>query len=173
MRLRVAGCHLALAERLVERAPRNGELAPVNLERFWEDPEVALRDPFGSGIPYAECLFAEFGIPQDTWRSTHDVEWRFLLNRAYNDKAERVVGRRLLDDPRPDPSRPRYLSVKELRDLFEIENRWNSVSQSYWLHRSAPTPHELAALLDASRSAWRIFGRFFSFSSGRSSRSVS
>lgn len=156
MRFRVQSRHVVLAERLVERAHRNEGLAPVNLERFWEDQEVALRDPFGSDIPQvplgaicnAECVFAELGIPQDTWRYTHDVEWRLLLNRAYNDKAEQIVGRRLLDESRPDPSRPRYPPIKELHDIFEMENRWDPVSQSYWLHRSARTPDELTALLD-------------------------
>jgi uroporphyrinogen decarboxylase len=93
-------------------------------------------------------VFAELDIPQDTMRYANDTEWRLALNKAYNDKSEQIVGRRLLDESRPDSKRPRYPPIKELYHIFEMENRWDPISQSYWLHPSANGPDELAALLD-------------------------
>lgn len=153
---RVESRHIAAAERFVERAHRNGGLAPVDVERFWTDQAAAIRDPFGSDIPQvplgaicnSECVFAELGIPQDTMRYGSDTEWRLSLNKAYNDKSEALVGKRLLDEARPDPNRPRYPPIKELYHVFEMENRWDPISQSYWLHQSVNGPDELAALLD-------------------------
>ena len=86
------------------------------------------------------------GIEEDFWRYQHDEAWRLSLNRAYNDEAERIVGRRLLvEDFSDDPLR-RYPAVKGLHDVFEAENIWHD--QSWWLQQSARTPEELEALLD-------------------------
>ena len=45
----------------------------------------------------------------------NDETWRLELHRAYNDKAEPIVGRRILGEERGDPSR-RYPPVKALHD---------------------------------------------------------
>lgn len=60
---------------------------------------MALKDPFGASIPQVplgailnhECVFAELGEEEDVRRYQADQEWRLALNRAYNDKAERIV----------------------------------------------------------------------------------
>jgi len=145
--------HTAQARALVEEMHANDGLAPVDLERFWEDQEAAIRDPFGAAIPQVplgailtgECVYDELGIPEDFWRYEHDEEWRLSVNKQYNDRAERIVGRRILSEKRSDPSM-QYPRVKELHDLFEAENIWHD--QSWWLQQSANTPDELEALLD-------------------------
>ena len=142
-----------MAESLVEETHRNGGLAPVDLERFWEDQEAAKCDPFGSGIPQVpldailtgECVYDELGIGVDFWRYEHDQEWRIELNRAYNDQAEQIVGRRILSEEWVDPSLV-YPPTKQLHDLFEARNEWHD--QSWWMMQSANTEDELAALLD-------------------------
>jgi uroporphyrinogen decarboxylase len=124
------------------------------MEQFWADQEVAAKDPFGKSIPQVplgiwmggECVFAELGVEEDVWRYDHDEEWRLGLNKAYNDKAEKIVGRRLLSEQRGDPSR-RYPSVKGLHDVFDARNIW--LSHAWWLQQSATNEDELTALLDS------------------------
>jgi uroporphyrinogen decarboxylase len=142
-----------IPERLVVEMRANDGLAPVDLDRFWADQEVARKDPFGEAIPQCplgigmswECVFTELGVEEDAWRYQHDTEWALGLNKAYNDIAERVVGRRLLNETPPAPSR-RYPAVKGLHDVFEAKNEWHA--GSWWLRQSAHKEAELAALLD-------------------------
>jgi uroporphyrinogen decarboxylase len=146
--------HAALAKALVSEAHAHGGLAPVDLQRFWDDQQAAQADPFGAAIPQVplgmqmsgECVYAELGVPEDYWRYDHDAEWRLKLNKAYNDRAEPIVGRRLLSEaPPPDPSRV-YPATQGLPDVFEAKNVWNN--GSWWLEQSAHDPDELERLLD-------------------------
>ena len=156
MSVRVTEKHLAIAEKLVRQAHANDGLAPIDLEQFWADQKIAIADPFGKHIPQVplgaicnwECVFDEMEIEQDWKRYGSDTEWRLSLNRAYNDKAEAIVGRRLLDEKPPGPDRPGYPSVKALHDVFEMKNVWIDDSQSWWLMKGTDTVDELCALLD-------------------------
>ena len=165
--------HAAMARELVREmhgsasgARLNDGLAPVDLERFWNDQAISLANPFGTvcrgltncaDIPQvplgavltSECVYAELGIEEDFWRYDHDDAWRLSLNKAYNDKAEKIVGRRILSEKSNDP-RLEYPPVKGLHDVFEAENIW--VDQSWWLQKSANGPDELEALLDRVES---------------------
>ncbi|MBN8218691.1 MAG: hypothetical protein J0L75_18770 [Spirochaetes bacterium] len=148
--------HLKMAESLVDETRSLGGLAPVDLERFWRDQEVAQKDPFGAQIPQVafgallnwECVFDELGIPQDFKRYEDDPPWRYRLNRAYNDLSERIVGRRLLDETPPEKQPEAFRGPKELHELFEGMNVWEPGSQSWWLQKSAHSEAELRALLD-------------------------
>ncbi|HIJ72503.1 MAG TPA: hypothetical protein HPP83_00230 [Candidatus Hydrogenedentes bacterium] len=145
--------HVQKMKALVAETRANDGLAPVDVERFWADQEIADKDPFGASIPQVpfgailnwECVFDELGVPEDHWRYEHDEAWRLTLSRAYNDRAEAVVGRRLLSEEKADASR-RYPPVKGLHDVFEAENVWRG--QSWWLEQSARNEDELEALLD-------------------------
>ena len=151
--IRVSRTHEEKAKALVAEARANGGLAPVDLEKFWADQEQARKDPFGRDIPQpplgimmsAECVFAELGVPENAWRYENDENWRLELNRAYNDKAERIVGRRLLPQARRDPAR-RHPPTKGLHDIFEARHEWHA--GSWWLMPSAHTVEQLKALLD-------------------------
>ena len=144
---------LELAEALVAETRKHGGLAPVDLDRFWADQAIAARDPFGKDIPQVafgailtnECVFDELGIPEDMWKYGNDEAWALSLNKAYNDKAERIVGRRLLNETPSDPTR-RYPGTKGLADIFEAKNIWHN--GSWWLQPSAKGETELEALLD-------------------------
>ena len=145
--------HLAMAESLVDEMRRNNGLAPVDLEQFWADQEIAARDPFGAHIPQVptkailtgECVFDELGIPEDQYRYLYDAAWRLELNQAYNDKAEVLVGRRILSEESIDATL-RYPEIKGLHDVFEAHNEWHD--QSWWLTQSVHNEDELEALLD-------------------------
>ncbi|MBN1669697.1 MAG: hypothetical protein JXR37_01610 [Kiritimatiellae bacterium] len=138
-------------------------LARVDLGRFWDDQRRARSDPFGADIPQvplgvmmgSAAVYDELDVAEDEWRYRHDEQWRLELNRAYNDKAEALVGRRLLDERPADPSK-RQPAVKQLHDVFEARNVWHS--GCWWLQQAAGTPDELEALLD--RVAARDIRRF-------------
>lgn len=145
--------HLDKANALVEETQANNGLAPIDLELFWSDQVAAQEDPFADNIPQVpfgatltgECVYDELGIPVDFWRYQHDEAWRIAINKQYNDKAQKIVGRRILSEQPQDPSL-QYPPVKGLNDVFEAENVWSD--QSWWLLQSAHDETELEALLD-------------------------
>ena len=131
-------------------------LAPVDLDRFWADQEAAIADPFGDipqvalGIRMNDlCMFDELGVEEDIWRLVHDDELRLRMRQAYNERAEWIVGRRLLSEtlPRRDLQ---YPAMKGLHDVFEAENVWHA--GSWWLQQSARDGAEIEALLDRVES---------------------
>ncbi|OIO00085.1 hypothetical protein COY52_07450 [Candidatus Desantisbacteria bacterium CG_4_10_14_0_8_um_filter_48_22] len=142
----------AKAKELVKLARGNNGLAPVDTGRFWNDNNTASRDPFGKDIPQIplgigmldECVFAELGISADFKRLLEDEAWAISLKKAYNDKAEKIVGRRLLSGKPVDKTR-QYPPVKGLHDVFEAKNVWNS--GSWWLEQSVRNEKELEELL--------------------------
>jgi uroporphyrinogen decarboxylase len=148
--------HHRLAAELVEETHANDGLAPIDLERFYQDQEVAAADPFGEDIPQCplgiwmngRCVFDELGIEVDHWRYLQDAEWRLELNRRYNDKAKEIVGKRLLneDPPDPDAEEKRYPPVKGLAEIFEGEHKWQG--ESWWLQQVVDCPEDLSDLLD-------------------------
>ncbi len=145
-------------DRLVEDTRANDGLAPVDLEQFWTDQSAARADPFGRDIPQCcfgavlnwECAFDELGIEQDWWRFLYeDKAWALEISRRYNDKAEAIVGRRLLPEQPPGDPAMRWPPIKALHEIFEAKNVWEGgKSGSWWLKQSADSPAELAALLD-------------------------
>ena len=148
--------HHELAAELVAETHANDGLPPVDLDRFYADQKVAREDPFGDHIPQCPlgigmnglCVYDELGVERDVWRYQNDPEWRLKLNTAYNDKAEKIVGRRLLneDPPDPDAATKQYPPHKKLHDVFEAENEWHA--GSWWLQQAAEDEDELRALLD-------------------------
>ncbi|MEI6788637.1 MAG: hypothetical protein WCL49_09180 [bacterium] len=144
-------------DQLLADTKANGGLAPVDIERFWADQEVANKDPFGADIPQIplgaicnwECVFDELGVAQDWWRFQYtDEAWALDLSRRYNDLSEKIVGRRLLTEKSVDRTL-QWPEVKGLNDIFESKNVWEGgATGSWWLKQSASTPGELVRLLD-------------------------
>ena len=92
-------------------------MLPVDLEQFWKDDETAHKENcFFKDAPQValgirmsdECVFAELGEEGDPWGHT-PRERRIELNKRYNDKAEKIVGKRLLreDYPTEDENFPK------------------------------------------------------------------
>ncbi|HBC86040.1 MAG TPA: hypothetical protein DCZ94_03710 [Lentisphaeria bacterium] len=150
--------HIKKSEWLVKEAHKNGGLAPVDLEKFWVDQDAAAKDPFSKNIKQLplgvfhsnEIVFDELGIPEEMWRLETDEAWKLSVNKAYNDKAEKIIGRRILNEKPPVPAPDRYPEVKLLHDVFEAKNVWHE--GSWWLQQSANTEDELKALLDRVES---------------------
>lgn len=144
-------------DQLLAETKANGGLAPVDLDRFWADQEIANKDPFGVHIAQVplgaicnwECVFEEMGVAQDWWRFLYEDEgWAMDLSRRYNDVAEKIVGRRLLRETPVDRTRV-WPEIKGLHDIFESKNVWEGgANGSWWLQQAANTPDELSALLD-------------------------
>jgi uroporphyrinogen decarboxylase len=156
MSFHVEARHLEAAAKLVDRASSARGLPALDFSAFWARNDRAAKDPFSEKCTHLplgvfmsdECVFDELGIPPNWRRLLHDDAYHAGLCRAYNDAAEKAVGRRLIQERLlgdRDPERPR---VKELSDIFEAKSEWIDESWSYWIHSSASNPDELSALLD-------------------------
>lgn len=153
MSFHVTSDHVRRAEALVAKARANDGLAPLDIPRFWADNDLALKNPWSTTSPQIplgvgmsnECVFVELGEPENWHRLVHDHAFRVALEKRYNDRAETVVGRRLLGEWAPDPNL-QWPEIKGLHDIFEGKNVWQD--WSYWLERAATTEDELKALLD-------------------------
>ncbi len=133
-------------------------LYPVDLERFWHDNELSLRKPFSTDKPQVPltlrttegCLWEELGMPKDM-RYYEDAETHVRLNRMYNDKAEEIVGRRILREwfiP-PVEDLPRPLRVEELfgSQITTIEGS-EDIDGADWVRESVHSIRELEERLE-------------------------
>ncbi len=124
----------------------------VDIEKFWKDDEIAHRDncfykaeQVALGIRMSdECVFAELGEEGTPWAPI-PRERRLELNKRYNDKAEKIVGRRLLAETLPDP-KSYFPYVKRIGEVFGGSYVYENDTE--WLTQSVETPEELEKLLD-------------------------
>ena len=123
-----------------------------DLAQFWKEDELAHRDncfyrghQIALGIRMSvECVFAELGEEGTPWAPIPRAR-RLELNKRYNDKAEKIVGLRLLPEtlPEPDAALP---AVKRVGEVFG--GRYIYQHDTEWLTQSVDTPEDLEALLD-------------------------
>jgi uroporphyrinogen decarboxylase len=128
-------------------------LVDLDVEQFWKDDEPAHEDNcFSPRAPQValgirmsdECVFAELGEPGEPWGYT-PRERRIELNKRYNDKAEKIVGRRLLREEFPTPEE----TFPEIRGIGEVfGGRYVFDGVTTWLEGSCSTPEELERMLD-------------------------
>jgi uroporphyrinogen decarboxylase len=125
----------------------------VDLEQFWRDDELAHKDNcFSMDAPQValgirmsdECVFAELNEPGNPWGHT-PRERRIELNKRYNDKAEQIVGKRLLREEFPDPDE-QFPPIRRIGEVFG--GRYVFDDNTEWLEQSCKTPAELEAILD-------------------------
>jgi uroporphyrinogen decarboxylase len=128
-------------------------LLEVDIERFWQDDEVAhQQNCFSSaasqvalGIRMSdECVFAELGEAGNPWGEI-ERDRRIELNKRYNDKAEKIVGRRLLNESFPLPDE-KFPEIRGIGEVFGGKYFFNG--QAVWLEGTCKTPPELEKLLD-------------------------
>ena len=128
-------------------------MLPVDLEKFWKDDALAHEENcFSLNAPQValgirmsdECVFAELGEEGAPWAHT-PRERRIELNKRYNDKSEKIVGRRLLREQfgPPDAHLP---GVKRIGEVLGGRYIW--FNESEWLESDIKTPRELEAQLD-------------------------
>ena len=127
----------------------------VDLEQFWKDDELAHKDNcFSKEAPQValgirmseECVFAELGVDGNPWDPYFPREKRLDLNKRYNDKAEKIVGRRLLRETIPEPETC-YPAWRDIGEVFGGIYEYNG--QTVWLHNNQlNTPEDLEAVLN-------------------------
>ena len=128
-------------------------LYPVDLERFWHDNALSMDKPFSTDKPQVPmalrttegCLWKELGIPKDP-RYYEDPLVHARLNRLYNDKAEEIVGARILRETLipPEEDLPRPLRIEELfgSEITTIEGS-EEIQGADWVRESVHSIGEL------------------------------
>ena len=127
----------------------------VDLEQFWKDDQLAHEENcFSKRAPQValgirmsdECVFAELGEEGEPWGYT-PRERRIELNKRYNDKAEKIVGKRLLREnfPLPEEVHP---PIRDITEVFGCKREYRGGTT--WVHSSCSTPEELKA-----RTVWK------------------
>lgn len=129
-------------------------MLPLDIEKFWQDDAKAHEgncfSPQASQVALGirmsdECVFAELDEPGDPWGHT-PLKRRIELNRRYNDKAERIVGRRLLrEDFLPEDAA--FPPVKRIGEVFGGTYHFGQQTGE-WLSSPIDTPAKLEKQLD-------------------------
>lgn len=128
-------------------------MLPVDLDKFWTKDEEAHKDncfnpkaeQVALGIRMSqECVFAELNEEGQQWGHT-PRDRRMELNKRYNDKAEKIVGKRLLPEYVPGPGET-FPGIKQIGEIFG--GRYVFEGSTTWLHGSCETPSELEKVLD-------------------------
>ena len=123
----------------------------LDVQQFWKDDELAHQaNCFSPDAPQValgirmsnECVYAELGVEGHPWDPVDPIR-QAELNKRYNDKAEKIVGKRLLQESFDTVQFP---YVKRIGEVFG--SKYEYINHSEWLHRCAQTPEELEALLD-------------------------
>ena len=127
----------------------------LDVEQFWKDDELAHKDNcFSPDAPQAalgirmsdECVFAELGEEGDPWGET-PIERRAELNKRYNDKAEKIVGKRLLQEDFskniPDAKFPTTRTIEEVFGCVKVFS-----GGSYWQESDCDSMQKLEKLSD-------------------------
>ena len=126
----------------------------LDIAQFWKDDEKAHQENcFSKAAPQAalgirmsnECVYAELGVEGHPWDPVDPVK-QAELNKRYNDKAEKIVGKRLLQESFDTVHFP---YVKRIGEVFG--SRYEYINHSEWLHRCAETPEELEENAAAER----------------------
>lgn len=125
----------------------------VDVEQFWKDDKLAHEENcFSKKAPQAamgirmsdECVFAELGEEGQPWGIT-PRERRIELNKRYNDKAEKIVGIRLLREKYPHEDE-KFPQIHRIGEVFG--GRYEFDGNTEWLHSDMTEPEELEARLD-------------------------
>jgi len=139
------------AKKIYKDLVKKNNLAKINLEKFWADQEEAIKNPWSKNIPQVpmgihmelECIQTELEIKVDLYELFHNKELQLNLIKKYNDKAEKIVGKRIMNENIYERVE---VPIKGLEEIFEAKNVWHT--NSYWLEQSAKNPDELKSLLD-------------------------
>ncbi len=129
-------------------------MVDLDIARFWKDDEIAHGDNcFAKEAPQValgirmsdECVFAELQEEGHPWDVT-PLPRRIELNKRYNDKAEKIVGKRLLRESFL-PEDAAFPATRRIGEVFGGRYVW--ANHSEWLESDIRTPQALAAQLDA------------------------
>ena len=125
----------------------------IDLEQFWKDDELAHRDncfyehapqvAFGLGL-YEEDVFAELDVPGEP-HGDNPSELIREYCRRYNDKAEKIIGKRVLSEEHP-ANHEKFPPIKLHGEVFGGQYIYKS--GMYWLESDIRTPQALEKMLD-------------------------
>jgi len=125
----------------------------VDIDRFWQANDISMKDncfnpeatQVAMGIRMAEeCVFDELGEKGAPW-GDNPPELMARLCRQYNDKAEKLVGRRLLNEKYPR-NHEIFPKVKLIGEVFG--GTYVYKNEVYWLENCIFTPKDLETTLD-------------------------
>jgi uroporphyrinogen decarboxylase len=131
------------------------KMKELDLKQFIKDRDEAWKDNcfnpeakqvgFGIIMEY-ECIWDELGINDGLhpWQKRPDDLMKKYIS-MYNDKAEEIVGYRILNENYPSKLNI-FPAFKRVGDIFEGRYFINNYVE--WLEGNASTPEELEALLD-------------------------
>ncbi len=126
----------------------------LDIEQFWKDDELAHKENcFSKEAPQAalgirmsdECVFAELGEEGEPWGYTDPVR-RLDLNKRYNEKALKIVGRKLLREDAPPPADSIYPAYRQIGEVFGGEYVFDG--KTTWLEGHLEDEDALEAKLD-------------------------
>ena len=129
------------------------QMKELDIEQFWKDDEISHRDNcFAKEAPQValgikmthECFNNELGVNINPWAPNPPDIMRECAKR-YNDKAETIVGRRLVTEEYP-AKREIFPKVKRIGEFFG--GRYFYKDGAEYLEGSVETVEELEKLLD-------------------------
>jgi uroporphyrinogen decarboxylase len=125
----------------------------LDTEQFWKDDEEAhigncfnpkaKQVAFGIRMAF-ECVFPELGIESHPW-AEYSPEVKAEYAKRYNDKAEKIVGKRLLQEEY-SASFVHFPYIKRIGEVFE--GVYSIRENVEWLEGGVKTPEDLERLLD-------------------------
>lgn len=126
----------------------------LDIEKFWEDEDNSHEDNcFAKSNPQValgirmsgECVFAELGEEGEPWGYT-PPERRLELNKRYNEKAIKIVGRPLLGEHLPEPEDAHLPATRQIGEVFGGEYVFDG--KTTWLEGHIHGEKELEKKLD-------------------------
>lgn len=124
----------------------------LDVQQFWKDDALAHEENcFSPKAPQAalglrmsrECVYAELGEKGNPW-GDEPRERQLELNKRYNDKAEQIVGKRLLPEELP-PENALFPAFRQIGEVFGGKYVFNG---SWWLEGHLETSEQLEQQLD-------------------------
>jgi uroporphyrinogen decarboxylase len=121
----------------------------LDFERFWADDLEAHKfncfNPdavqVAMGIRMSdECVFAELGEEGEPWGYTEPFR-RQELNKRYNEKALKIVGRKLLNESDPLPADSHFPGYRQIGEVFGGQYVFDG--KTTWLRGSMESPEDL------------------------------
>ena len=118
----------------------------LDVNQFWADDALSHQDNcFSTDAPQValgirmsnECVYAELGVEGHPWDPIDPIR-QAELNKRYNDKAEKIVGKRLLQEHFDTVHFP---YVKRIGEIFG--SRYEYINHSEWYCKRCKLFHRI------------------------------
>ena len=140
------------------------KMQDLDIEQFWKDDLIAHKDNcFAKDAPQVamglamshECFNDELGVNINPWAPNPPEQMREYSKR-YNDKAEKVIGKRLLTEEYPG-KRDAFPEIKRIGEIFG--GRYFYKDGAEYLEGSVESAKDLEKLLDEveKKDVWNFY----------------